>query len=55
MTIAPGGSGVSVTVDVGGNVGEGRSVLVELLVGLAVGDVVFEGTGFVMLASGAES
>jgi hypothetical protein len=36
-------------------VGEGISVLVEVLVGLDVGDVVIEGTGFVMLASGVES
>jgi len=55
MTIAPGGSGVSVTVAVGGIVGEGRSVPVEVLVGSSVGDVVIEGTGFVMLASGADS
>ncbi len=36
-------------------VGKGVSVLVEVLEGLAVGDVVIEGTGFVMLASGTES
>jgi len=53
--MAPGGSGVSVTVAVGKMVGKGVSVPVDVMVGLAVGDVVTEGTGIVMLASGVES
>ena len=41
-------------VAVGEMVGEGGCVPVEVLVGIVVGDVVIEGMGCVILASGAE-